>query len=681
MANLNIGQPTALEFINGNGVTALLTGGMRTDPAAQSPIAVAISRDGVLEAPKAFGAGLPNTVANLLSYNASADVLAVGLWGRGIWTLYDVTSYFPTATTLIYGLADNNSEPDAFYLSNGEKASRDLLKVGTGTLTVKGTSTYIGSTTVRGGTMVVNGSIESSKGGLFVEAGGTIAGSGTVPATDVSGTMAPGAGSNTPTTINVAKGYTQRAGSAYTVLVNGGRSDRVQVTEQATLQGGTVMAQVQAGTFVPSQTYTILSAVGGVVGAFASADSNYPFLQPSLSYNDNNVFLTLTAGGFSNAAQTPAQAAVGNALDASVWQASGDYATVIGALSQLNTAQMPAVLTALSGTNFAGLASTTVQGAQLFMSNFQSQAGGNTGQGNRIALAEACDVGCDSTAPGQWGAWGGAIGGLGTVGANQPVGGVTYNLGGFAAGLDRRFGENFLAGVTVGYTGGTQWVSGYAGQTYTNTVQAGLYGSFLQGPLYIDGLAAYAYTGSQATRSIAIPGLATRVATSQAGINQLFGQVEAGWRFDIGTAAAAYVTPFARLQGYTGMQGAFSENGAQSLNLSVAAQTTYSLRTVFGAQVGGGIDLGWRERLALQLRAGWSHEYADTSRPVTATLAGAPVTPFSTYGIAPTRDGALLGLSASTAIAESTSAYLRYEGLYAGQDSSHALTAGVRMTW
>jgi hypothetical protein len=25
--------------------------------------------------------------------------------------------------------------------------------------------------------------------------------------------------------------------------------------------------------------------------------------------------------------------------------------------------------------------------------------------------------------------------------------------------------------------------------------------------------------------------------------------------------------------------------------------------------------------------------------------------------------------------------YLRYEGIIAGQDSSHALTAGLRMTW
>jgi hypothetical protein len=42
---------------------------------------------------------------------------------------------------------------------------------------------------------------------------------------------------------------------------------------------------------------------------------------------------------------------------------------------------------------------------------------------------------------------------------------------------------------------------------------------------------------------------------------------------------------------------------------------------------------------------------------------------------------ALVGISANTAIADATSIYLRYEGDISGQDSAHAITAGVRMTW
>jgi hypothetical protein len=48
-------------------------------------------------------------------------VLAVGTFGRGVWTLYDVTSYFPLATVLKFGLADNDSQPDASFLTDGTR--------------------------------------------------------------------------------------------------------------------------------------------------------------------------------------------------------------------------------------------------------------------------------------------------------------------------------------------------------------------------------------------------------------------------------------------------------------------------------------------------------------------------------------------------------------------------------
>ena len=303
-----------------------------------------------------------------------------------------------------------------------------------------------------------------------------------------------------------------------------------------------------------------------------------------------------------------------------------------------------------------------VQGMQLFMNNFANQTGGGPPASNRVALAEACDVACDATTPPKWGAWGGALGGLGTIGANQPVGSVTYNAGGFAAGLDRSITDSFRMGVTAGYSTGTQWVSGFDGMGRSNTFQVGLYGGFAQDKVYADAVIGYAYTSNQMWRNIAVPGLQPRTAYGQTGANQFYGQLETGYRFDIGTAANAFITPFARLQAYTANQAAFTETGAQSLNLSVGQQTTNSLRSVIGAQLGGSMDLGWREKLAMQLRLGWSHEYADTARPVSAILAGAPAMPFTTFGVAPQRDGVVLGLCANTAIAEATSIYLRYEG-------------------
>ncbi len=512
---------------------------------------------------------------------------------------------------------------------------------------------------------------------------GRLSGTGTIGADLINtGLLAPG---NSIGTMTVAGNYSQ-TGGIYQAEVNAsGQSDRLNVSGTATIgAGSTVSVAPQSGIYAARTTYALLNAAGGLNGAYASVSSLLPFLQPSLSYDANNVYLTLQIGGFARGALTANQAAVGAVLDGTAPTATGDYATVVGALASLSAQQGQAVMNAISGQNYSGFSSSMVQGIQLFLSNFAGQAGGggSLGGSSRVALAEACDVACDTAAPALWGAWGGALGGLGTIsngGSNS--GALTYNVTGFAGGLDRLVAQGLRIGATVGYQNGNQWVGGFSGSGNSNTFQAGLYANYSEGKVYADAVAGYAYSANQMWRSIVIPGLAPRTAYGLTGANQVYGQVETGYRFDLGGLAEAFVTPFVRLQAYTGTQNAFTETGAGSLNLSVAQQTTNSLRTVLGAQLGGSMDLGWRDRLAMKVRLGWSHEYADTARPVTASFAGAPVAPFTTYGVAPQRDGVVLGLAATTAVAEAMSVYARYEGEVSGQDNAHAFTAGVRMTW
>jgi autotransporter-associated beta strand protein len=520
--------------------------------------------------------------------------------------------------------------------------------------------------------------------GAFFNAG-LLSGNGTIVGTVANvAALSPG---NSIGTMTVNGSLAQAASGTYQVETNSaGQSDRINVTGTpgTAALNGTVSVVGASGVQAPRTTYTILNASGGIAGTFTSANSLYPFLLPSLSYDANNVYLTLQIGGFAAAGQTATQQAVGQVLDANVFTATGDFATMIGSMAT-NT-QSPALaqatLSSLSGQNYSSSSTSMVLGAQLFMNNFANQTGGGGSPvAARVALAEACDIACDVTPPAAWGAWGGALGGLGVIGSGSNPGQLTYNVGGFAAGLDRMVAPGLRAGATAGYTTGTQWTQGFSGQGATDTFLAGLYGNYRMDKIYADAVLGYGYSYNQMWRQIFIPGLQPRTAQGSAGANQWYGQIEGGYRFDIGTTAEAYITPFARLQGYTGTQAGFTETGAQSLNLTVAGQTTNSLRSVIGAQLGGAIDLGWREKLALQFRLGWSHEYASTVRPVTATLAGAPLMPFTTYGVAPTRDGAVVGFSANTAVADATSVYLRYEGNVSGQDSAHALTAGVRMSW
>ena len=111
---------------------ALLVGGLVSVASAQSPIAV-VNSDAlgnlITTSWRSFGSGLPNTFVSALAYNPTVDALAVSLWGRGIWMMYDVTSYFSTASVLQFGLADNDSAPELGILYG----ARPLVKWGTGT--------------------------------------------------------------------------------------------------------------------------------------------------------------------------------------------------------------------------------------------------------------------------------------------------------------------------------------------------------------------------------------------------------------------------------------------------------------------------------------------------------------------------------------------------------------------
>src|SRR5262249_19475522 len=82
-----------------------------------------------------------------------------------------------------------------------------------------------------------------------------------------------------------------------------------------------------------------------------------------------------------------------------------------------------------------------------------------------------------------------------------------------------------------------------------------------------------------------------------------------------------------------------------------------ALRTVFGATFGTSVSF-----VDAQFYAGWSHELADTARPVTASFAGAPAFGFTVQGAAAPRDGAVLGFSANAKIADSTTLFARYDG-------------------
>jgi autotransporter-associated beta strand protein len=597
-----------------------------------------------------------------------------------------------TTTSLQGSIANNaavifNQSFDGTYAGN-MTGTGTLTKNGSGKVTITGTNTIGGGTTINAGGFAVNGSLTSN----VTLNGGILSGAGNITGdiTQNGGEIAPG---NSIGTITINGNYTVRSGILEFEINSNGQNDKINVVgagHKATLQGGTIEVIALAGTYRPNSTYTLISAAGGVVGKFDRTTSNLAFLTPSLSYDANNVYisLALASNAFASAGQTINQQAVGGALDAIA--ASGNVDGIVTVMANLpNGAGAPA-LQALSGQPYADFGTLNARASQLFMNSVGRQMATERGAGlgsgpQRVALAEACVIACDTTEPSRFGAWVAGIGSTGSVLGDANASSFTYTMGGTAFGIDYRLDPRFLVGIAGGYTSGTQWVNGFSGNGYSDSFSVALYGSFTQngsGPgFYTDALVGYANANNRMQRVISLPGNPTALANGNTSANQFLGQIEAGYKFGLGLGANTSISPFARLQVASINQAGFTEYGGGPFNLSVAAQNTTSVRTTFGVDLAGSFDIGGGTLLDLGLRLGWMHEFADTARPMTAGFAASPGSQFTVFGATPQRDSAVIGFSAATALSDRTSLFVSYDGEIGGGTDNHSLRAGFRITW
>jgi len=116
--------------------------------------------------------------------------------------------------------------------------SANIVKNGTGRLTLSGNNTYSGTTTVSAGTLLINGNGTAANGAVSVSVGATLGGNGTIGgATTVNGNLNPG---NSPGVLTFNSGLTLGSNSTTTMEITGigaGQFDQVLVTGLLTFNG------------------------------------------------------------------------------------------------------------------------------------------------------------------------------------------------------------------------------------------------------------------------------------------------------------------------------------------------------------------------------------------------------------------------------------------------------------
>ncbi len=516
----------------------------------------------------------------------------------------DVVLSTPGVVTFSQPIASDTIQNCTGYCSTG-------LALNGGTFVLSADNTYLGATTVNSNaTLVVTGSIAANSAGVTVNSSGTLSGTGSVPATTINagGMLAPGVFApglpNAIGNLSVNGSLALASTAIYLIQVSPTSASMTNVSSGASV-GGTVNLIANPGSYSLGSKYTLLTTTGGpVTGTFAGVSlvggSFGANIRPTLSYDANDVYLTLSqallpTGNLPSNAQS-----VANALNA-FSNSGGILPAGFQNLFNLSPAQLAQALTQLEGQNNAGggqQASFQLMNEflLLMLSPFDSDragfggAGFGAGSGAAPFAPEADDElppevaayaaktpyykAPIAPAPRRWNVWAAAFGGSNNTNGDPNGTGTasfTARTGSVAAGVDYKLTPDTLTGVALA-GGGTSWgLAQGLGSGHTDAFQAGLYGSQRFGAWYLSGAASFANYWASTSRNVTLPAIDTLNANFNA--QSWGGRVEGGYRFAWG---AINLAPYAAFQAQSFSTPNYSEastSGSNQFALSYASRT------------------------------------------------------------------------------------------------------------
>jgi subtilase-type serine protease len=605
-------------------------------------------------------------------------------------------------------------------IDNPLQGTQGFVKTGPGSVILTADSSGLtGPILIADGALEIDGKLN---GPMDIGREVVLAGVGQVGSTNLYPTavISPGNDGSPMGTLTVNGNLTFGQNTIYRVHADpaSSASDRIHVTGVAYLDG-TVAHVGPNGNYAPQTTYNILTADGGIQGRFTGASSAYAFLTPTLSYDTNNAFMTLTRNDvpIGSVGGTGNESSVGGALDNEAPPSMGSgppstgsgsssagsessltgsessstgngLSSIVNGLPSAGNGSAPGVATGAHQVATAVLSMTPDQ-ARSALKMLSGEAYASTPsvlqsmgdtvrtlplahlRGNLDAPALAgrptAQLGSPSSdALPQSGAspvWAQVFGNWSTFGSDGNASSVSQSSGGLFVGGDGAVGGGWRLGGALGYIGSHSSIADTASRTNVDSYTATLFGgrNFPAGPGHVRFMAGAAYTWHDidTKRDVAAGSLAQRLESSyHASSTQVF--TELGYHLPLGDAYS--IEPYAGLAWNQLRTRDFDESGGTAA-LHGAGSSDDVTSTTLGLR---GAWLFGSDRAPGRLTAtlGWRHAMGDVKPRQELAFEGGST--FSVTGVPIARDAAVLGLGAEMAITRNTTAGVAYDAQFGG---------------
>jgi autotransporter-associated beta strand protein len=608
------------------------------------------------------------------SIAASSGVAANGSFDVSASAAPQITSLSGSGSVLLGGRTLTLSNASGAF--SGVISGNGGLTLNGGSETLSGINSYTGMTTINGGKLVVNGSIAASPG-VAVNAGGTLAGTGSVSSVTVAsgGTLAAGANGAGTLTVNGNVAFAD--GSNFVVGANAAGASTLAVSGTASL-GGTLSIASSDGTYPLHQLLTVLTADGGIAGHFTSLtplpSTGAVFAPKLMDCGAKSVCIEIDLSKLSPLLPANVTANQKNAI------AAIDAAILAGDT-------LPAGIENLGNDTSSGLASDAAQLA--------GEIGGDVPMAGRAVMTPFLDaifnhIGDSRAAgpfrtPGQQSeAWATGFGGTG-LSDGDPSGAGSHkfrsNVAGFAGGANWAASPHFMLGAALSAGISDFRLSDGVGKGKATAIQAAVYGQVRYSPHFYGSFAAAAGMDMITTHRL----------LTVSGSDDLSGKVTAytlAGRYETGIVLP-FATPYVAFQDILTVMPAFSEkadSGSAAFALRYASHTDNNGSVEVGVREGTDVDFTPRWLLTpdgtlhLSAKLAWAHNFLEDTN-ADASFAALPSSSFAIYHANPGKDAGLLTLGADLRFNTGLSVSVNLDSAVSSTSQSYTGMAGLRYTW